>query len=285
MNGSGSKYYALDPETWAFDPATKIWEKRVGMITGEGPMVYDSQSDRIIVYLEVGFKDKDVTQFFPLKKTLAYDYNTDTWTDMNPPEPPTANYIGARMVYDSESDKAILVGGSHTWVYDFEANTWTDMLPAGDFPPGENFQAMSYDAGADRVILWQCEPTTLLKCRIGVYDYNSNTWETRETDTSPTVRYYCTMVHDPKTGLNILFGGEGEKVSDETWGYDYVSNTWKLLSPANPPSQRAWHGMVYDSKSRNVVIFGGGIHKFAFTNETWVYDSVKNEWSNVTANP
>jgi len=267
----------LDPGTWVFDTVTKAWEEHSGLFTGEGPMAYDSQSDRIIVFLGLGGAGS-VDQLVGIRKTLAYDYNTDTWTDMNPVESPIA-FIGARMAYDSESDKVIMLAAVYTWVYDFETNTWTDMQPTGDLPPGSNYQAMSYDTNADRVIAWQCEITSP-KCRIGAYDYNSNTWETRETEIGPTARDYTTMVYDPKTGLNILFGGQSlTGYMDETWGYDYESNTWTLIPTINPPSARGWHAMAYDEKTGLIILFGGGKSRSKFTDETWAYDPVKNEWA------
>ena len=119
--------------------------------------------------------------------------------------------------------------------------------------------------------------------KIGVYDYNSNTWEERETEIHPEYCAYNSMVYDPNTGLNILFGGVNESLepSNETWGYDYETNTWQLLYASNPPSARGWHGMVYDSAANVMLLFGGGPLHRKFTNEVWVYDPINNEWSNV----
>lgn len=244
-------------------------------------MAYDSQSDRVVVYLG------STAQLKGTSRTLAYDYNSDTWTDMNPAEAPFG-LLGARMVYDSESDRIILFGNfstetfretPETWVYDYESNSWMKMEPTGTMPQGLNFFAMSYDGNADRVIAWMCEASGP-QCRIRIYDYDSNTWDERETETPSTSREYNAMVYDPKTGLNILFGGNSFKgVLNETWGYDYASNTWTLLPAINPPSPRAWHAMAYDDKAGLIIMFGGGKSKTKLTDETWSYNPVTGAWS------
>lgn len=288
----GNNFEPIGSQTWIFDLNAKIWQKSDGPTYGEGPMAYDSQSDRIILFQGTGGK----TTFVPIGKTWAFDTNTKTWEEMEPVEGPSG-ILGERMVYDSESDRIILFGGlevtgrdafgaetSDIWAYDYDTNTWTYMQPGGnlDFPQGENFFAMSYDAGADRVIAWQCT-ATLSENKIIIYDYNSNTLDERETDTHPNYCVYNAMVYDPGTGLNILFGGVtgSEKPSNETWGYDYETNTWQLISAANPPAARGWHAMVYDTAAHVMVLFGGGVSRNEFTNETWIYDPIKNEWSNV----
>ena len=292
---TGNNLRSLSSQTWIFDLNARTWQKRGGPPWSEGPMAYDAQSDRIILFL--GTRG-GVTNITGAGQTWAYDYNTDTWTNMEPAEGPFG-LLGARMVYDSESDRIILFGGisaegfgpiEDTWAYDYETNSWTNMQPTGSPPPGDNFFAMSYDVAADRVIAWRCPLRAgQTPNKIGVYDYNSNTWEEKETQTQPTYCWYNAMVYDPGTGLNILFGGQkpgaDERPTKETWGYDYASNSWKRLPATNPPSARGWHAMVYHAKAGVIVLFGGGASRAEFTDETWVYDPVNGEWSNYSISP
>ena len=277
--------------TSTFDLSKNTWqmlETNAREPQGEGPAAYDAQSDRVIQYIGVL---PGCSTFSAVGQTWAYDANTNTWTDRKPPDGPLS-LIGARMVYDSESDRMILSGGldaksfavmSDTWAYDYESNSWKNMQPAGKRPNIDNFFAMSYDAAADRVIAWGCTPGI-----IGVYDYNSNTWESRETKTYPSYCDYNAMVYDPGTGLNILFGGtkrSDESPSNETWGYDYKSNHWELLSASNPPNPRGWHAMVYDTRAGLMVLFGGGASRDKFTNELWTYNTASGVWNNFTVMP
>lgn len=281
--GQPNKKRTFNTETWAFDFNTKTWQMLVTDITpsrGEGPMAYDSQSDRIILFLGA------TVTLAPMMETWAYDFNTNTWRNMKPEVSPYG-MLGARMAYDSESDRIILFGGdSKTWSYDFESNTWSLMEHSGKPPQGSNFFAMSYDTDADRVIMWRC-PYGESGNTIGIYDYNSNVWETKETEIYPAHCDYNGMVFDPETGLNILFGGvkgSDESPTNETWGYDYSSNSWTPLETHNPPAPRGWHAMIYHTRSARVVLFGGGASRDEFTDETWVYDPSISEWNIITIN-
>lgn len=290
---AGQGNHCAKPEivTSIFDLNTNAWQMLqtdASEPQGEGPMAYDTQSDRVIQYIGI---PPGCSNFSGVGQTWAYDTNTNTWMDMEPSESPFG-LIGARMVYDSESDRMILFGGLNaddfsvihdTWAYDYETNSWKNMHPAGNLPDIDNFFAMSYDVAADRVIAWGCAGGT-----IGVYDYNLNRWETQETEKYPSYCDYNAMVYDPGTGLHILFGGtkrSDESPSMQTWGYDYASNRWELFIARNPPEARGWHAMVYDTKAGVMVLFGGGKTRDKLTNETWVYDPVAREWSNVTVMP
>jgi len=299
----------LEPSAWAFDPDEGTWGKHAdGPPKGGGSIVYDSQSDRTILFVgKLGKWGKNSGK--PAGQTWAYDYNTDTWSEMNPEEGPY-NLVGQRMAYDSESDRVILFGGFasegaglwiksyETWAYDFDTNTWTNMQPSGDIPQGEiAFFPISYDAGADRVLAWICKTPSLGKvegCAINAYDYNSNSWERREMDSHPMSSFYNAMVYDPGTGMNIMFGGTtrlyaGEKfhsdeILDELWGYEYAQNRWTKLSSANLPGGRAWHAMIFDENTDMILMFGGGTSLNTFVNETWGYDPDAQEWRLIVEN-
>ena len=95
-------------------------------------------------------------------ETWAYDYNSNTWENLNPPISPPAR-IGHEMVYDVQSEKLILVGGrqdllqgslfyNDVWSYHYETNTWTNVTPAIN-PQARWYFSMVYDVNADRTIL------------------------------------------------------------------------------------------------------------------------------------
>jgi len=298
--------FVFDSTPWTLDLDKGVWQRNSGgPPKGGGSIVYDSQSDRTILFIgKLGGWSKNFGK--PTGQTWAYDYNTDTWTDMNPEGGPY-NLVGQGMAYDSESDRIILFGGFgkgdvggltksyETWAYDFETNTWTNMQPSGDIPQGNvAFYPISYDAGADRILAWICEAPNVRKiegCAINAYDYNFNTWERRETDPHPMSSYYNAMIYDPGTGLNILFGGatrlfagedfRKEETVDELWGYDYANNTWTQLPSKNLPSARCCHAMVYDNKTGTILMSGGGYSLGTLTNETWSYNPAIGEWSQI----
>ena len=85
-------------------------------------MAYDAGSDRGILFGGTGGSE-----------TWAYDFNSNTWTKMNPVVHPSGRW-GHVMAYDEESKRVVLFGGgtgitpsNETWAYDFNSNTWTHM--------------------------------------------------------------------------------------------------------------------------------------------------------------
>jgi hypothetical protein len=127
---------ADDGTVWLYDYNTNSWE---GLPLGEGlrpdpdregaAMVYDSESDRMILYGGDAFGSE----------TWAYDLNTNTWTLMDDGSGPAGsiNLSFFAMVYIPEIDRVILSGGNHCdksctyleglWVYDYNTNTWVSL--------------------------------------------------------------------------------------------------------------------------------------------------------------
>ena len=97
-------------ETWSYDYANNNWTEMTPTISpparGGHSMSYDEVNDRIIMY--GGFTEQIYLNNAPFyHDTWAYDYNTNTWTNLNPinTPPPLGDH---ESVYDSESDKTII---------------------------------------------------------------------------------------------------------------------------------------------------------------------------------
>ena len=292
-------------DTWAYDLSANSWMKMApaqSPPSGYGPMAYDIQSDRVILFM--GFIDTgtypDNEVYKPASETWAYDYNSNTWVDMQPKDAPFG-FFGARMVYDAESDRMILFGGmdaevltgadfkwfDDTWAYDFDSNNWTKMKPAAS-PPGRNYFPMAYDVSSDRIVLFSAAPGRIND--IWSYDYNADTWEELKPGESPSLRCYCDMVYDSQSDRMILFGGtmlfsQGEAPLGDTWAYYLDTDTWAELNPATSPGKRGWYAAVYNTKAEQVILIGGGTRRTTVRNETWIYDLEANTWTNVTLIP
>lgn len=277
-------------ETWAFDVAVNKWTEMkptsspTKRIAAE--LAYDAKADRVILFGGGLISDPDKNE------TWAYDYNTNTWTQM---AKGPARHLGARIAYDSESDRIILFGGydadflyNDTWAFDFNTNTWIEMKPSTS-PPGRNYQAMTYDSKSDRVLVWGASDLKgdMLTPSIWAYDYNKNTWQEIKPGSGPHPQGadYPVMVYDVKADRTILYGGVNQ--DDETWNYDYNTNTWTKLEPGTIPGERSRHTMVYSTVTDRVTLFGGqaGSRRYVYSDETWVYDLNTNTWTNVTPHP
>ncbi|MFX0075813.1 MAG: Kelch repeat-containing protein [Candidatus Hermodarchaeota archaeon] len=137
---SGSSFFS---DTWAYDYNTNSWEELINTThpsaRGAPAMVYDSESDRIVLFGGAGTSPT-------FDDTWVYDYNSNSWTQQNPPESPPARsrHGGA---YDSQSDRFIIYGGTtggfnsafhindgKTWAYDLNTDTWEER-DLGSTPP------------------------------------------------------------------------------------------------------------------------------------------------------
>src|SRR2546426_822369 len=148
-------------QAWAFDSG--VW--RVMPPTSGPPprqsaaMAYDEESDRIILFGGQGQYQNGPP--FPLGDTWAYDFNTNTWTNMTPPVGPSARY-GHAIAYDRQADRVILYGGqtrqaypNDTWAYDFNTDTWTNLTTPRNPGPQPSGSFMAYDSRAGRIILFE----------------------------------------------------------------------------------------------------------------------------------
>jgi hypothetical protein len=152
---------------------------------------------------------------------------------MNPSTHPPANELFG-FAYDTESDRAILFGGTHggaaneTWAYDYNNNTWTNMNPE-IHPPARQATSMAYDETSDKIILFGGQTIDASNLNdTWTYNYNDNTWQNITADTHPLGRAGHRMTYDTESDRIILFGGSDEDPKyKDTWAYNY---------PATQPS-------------------------------------------------
>jgi N-acetylneuraminic acid mutarotase len=282
-------------ETWAYDVAANQWtlmKPATGPKGGAPSLAYDSESDRVILFGAIPFGENWKTS--NMSQTWAYDYNTDTWTKM---ADGPVKHLGARIAYDTQSDRVILFGGLNpssyfvyddTWAYDFNSDTWTEMKPSTS-PPGTNYQALAYDSKADRVLMYGgSDNNGKFLFSVWAYNFNTNTWQEMlpGEQPSPESREYPVMVYDAESDRTILFGGDYDYIKEgEIWTYAYSTNTWARFDSSLGPGDRSRHGMAYSSAVDRVILFGGQVDntQFNYTNEIWTYDINTNTWTNMTS--
>ncbi len=234
----------------------------------------------------------------------------NTWVKLNPTISPTPRgYYD--MVYDSESEMVILMGGFHMktagpyrqnflrddlWAYSASTNTWTNITP--EIRPGVRLTrgAMAYDSKHDVIILFGGADGGLYE-DTWAYDYNTETWMNKTPDISPSARDGHEMVYDTQSEKMIMYGGRNttayEDIKDndflnDTWSYDYTTNTWTKLTPSISPEGRWFFDMVYDKCADRVILFGGYTKDFQNTSigvkdDTWAFDLESNAWSRLNA--
>ena len=241
-------------------------------------MAYDAASDRVILF-------GGLSAPIIYGDTWAYDFNTNSWTAMNPPTSPDARTASA-MAYDAQSDRVILFGGAFsqvgtlrdTWAFDFNSNAWTDMS-ATPSPTVRSGHRLEYDARSDRVILFggqTREPGFVtFYDETWAYDFDTNAWAQLRPSMKPSGRTCFAMAYDAVSGRVILFGAENHGgLFDDTWAYDFNTNAWTDMNPAPRPSTQDYQTMAYDAGSDRVILFGG-----TGGSETWAYDFNSNTWT------
>lgn len=244
----------------------------------EHAMAYDSQSDKIILF---GGRNTLPS----LGDTWAYDYNTNTWTNMSPTNKPSGREFPA-MAYDSQGDRMILFGGLYgspvgdTWAYDYNNNTWTDMNSANG-PSARYSHAMVYDSQNDRIILFGgAKSLNSFSDDTWSYNYNTNTWTNMSPMTKPTALAWHAMAYDSRSDRTILFSGKPDGPAlDETWAFDFNNDTWTNLNPSTKPYGRFGHAMAYNARSDCTILFGG--YNGSWYDDTWSYDFNRNSWTNM----
>ncbi|MFW9925675.1 MAG: Kelch repeat-containing protein [Candidatus Thorarchaeota archaeon] len=283
-------------DTWAYnlnnDSYTNMDPTVSPPVREVSSMVYDSQSDRIVMF--GGMEDFETTLL--RNDTWLYDYNSNTWENVTTSGAPSPVHAFG-MVYDTESDRVILFGGNvdpkfgDTWAYDVESNTWENMNPTTS-PSPRYFHSMAYDEESDIVILFAGRSDGDKVADTWAYDYNTNTWTDLAPSLQPSWRRAHYMTYDNQSDLIVLFGGSdvNDLAKDDTWTFDYDSNTWAQLSPSTAPSPRLRHNMVYDQESDKIITFGGtdtGIYggNIITTDTTWIYDTDTVNWTRMSSAP
>lgn len=153
-------------DTWVYDYPSNLWtkmprpadESQLPSPRNSNGLTYDSRADRIILFGGGGI-------FGPATDTWAYDYNTNTWTNLQPAGVTPAGREYGYLAYDEGADKTVLFGGidytissetllpAETWTYDLNANKWTLRSPSTT-PSARGWQAMAYSQRGHAVVIF-----------------------------------------------------------------------------------------------------------------------------------
>jgi N-acetylneuraminic acid mutarotase len=300
MGGNDEPDFDTGDEIWTASADGERWRLVGTLEPGDlDAAVYHSRRDRIVVWVSTRYRPEgggDVPDLSIdlVAETWTYDLDRNAWHKLQTHGSPPAGIVGARMSYDSESDRIVLFGGfdfatftfnSDTWVLDLRTRTWTNMSPA-THPTGRNFHGQVYHAASDRVLtISGFDESFTVSNDVWSYDYNTNTWTEIESPDAPA-RDYVGVAYMDRSERVLVFGGlepygpDFEEISrNEAWEYDLRRNRWRQIEPEDEaPGPRAWHSMGYSDLSDEVLVFGGGVDRLNLNNEAWAYDPREEEW-------
>jgi len=212
-------------DTWIYDVALNTWDNP----TPASPpparyghsMAYDSENNKIVLF--GGYNGGD------LGDTWTYNVSANTWTNENPASPPSARDSHA-MAYDSQEGKVVLFGGSdgasngETWTYDTGTNTWANKSPGGA-PSARYYHAMAYDSASEKIVLYGGYDGIDKFDDAWTYDATANTWTDTDPAARPRARMYHSMVYDDTNMKMVMFGGDIDIRTNDTWKGDF-SSAW-----------------------------------------------------------
>jgi hypothetical protein len=236
-------------QTWIYAADRNNWTRLdTGAKTPPGRMhaavAYAANIHKVVLFGGLGLFDHHVC---PRNDTWTFDPLQRTWTNVTPPNSPSARRAHA-MVYDDKTHQIVLFGGhefycgvaileytgprlADTWLYDPATNTWTNVSSPGGPEPRS-------DAG---------------------------------------------LAYVPELSASVLFGGQVRElyqpspVLADTWIFDSFSYRWTELLPFDPPSARSGAGMAYVG-SAHVALLYGGCDPTRCSRDTWLYDPAVKEW-------
>jgi N-acetylneuraminic acid mutarotase len=287
FGGEGTVTYN---DTWAYNPTNNTWTELTPAISPPprlgANLVFDPTSGQNIL-----FGGQQLSFFYD--DTWAYVSHSNTWTNLNPTTSPGGRAYAA-MDFNPSNGQVILFGGENdtftplddTWGFDANANIWTNLNPP-DSPSARDADSMVFYPPTGQMILF------------GGSDVNDNnlqdTWALAPISTTlewvnlnpsnpPSPRDSASMVFNPSTGKNILFGGfNGTTYLNDTWAFDLDTDSWTNLIPplsANSPPIRARASMAFDPSTGLIILFGG-FNGALDLDDTWAYDSFTNSWTNL----
>ncbi len=234
----------LKGETWAYSFQSLQWEEKKPPITPAvrygHRMVYEAHTGRIILF--GGFKGGGLDE--PMfNSTWVYEYETDTWTMMEPELLPSGRiYHG--MVYHPIAQRTLVWGGRPyedqndvtLWAYDSYSNTWESRQSANGPIKRFVYATMVYCPKTNQIIMFG--------------------------------------------GIELTGPFKG-RLADEVWVYELEGDEWRRPEKTKGPSARTQHAMVYSQALEKIILFGGeigGAYAGEFTNELWLFDPVHYRW-------
>jgi hypothetical protein len=203
-----------------------------------------------------------------LPKNDTWVWDGHVWTIMSNTGP--AARSGHSMVYDTNSNRVILFGGSthasgsltflnDTWAWD--GSRWTLLAPGGSGAPAprDDF-ALAYDSARNRIVLFGGNTGT---GTLGdTWEFDGTVWSEVETRNSPAARSEHTMAFDPVRGVTVMYGGLSQGLAADPWEWD--GTAWTERSASSDAGGRFLHHLMFDPTLGEVVSIGGASENATF---------------------
>jgi hypothetical protein len=282
-------------DTWTYNVSLDAWTNSTPLespaMRMEHSMIYDPGTGFAVLFGGSGASGL-------LGDTWTYDAAVNSWTQCSPAGSPSPQ-CRYGFAYDSAAGRSVLFTGrneagniSETWTYDAAVNLWTNPAPPS-MPSARSDHAMAYDPVSGDTFLFGGAFIWGNSNDVWRYNAVSNTWTAPGLAfPAPPARKGHTFAYDARSGLFVLFGGQGSSggMMNDTWTYNPATNAWVNMNPSSMPQSRAFHSMVYDSVNGLMLLFGGQFlqyfpYQLVMFGDTWTYNVSSNVWSQKTSTP
>lgn len=269
-------------EIWVLDLLELDWSSLAP--TGPRPSgryvfaaIHDTKRDRLVIFGGYAGAERNDVWALPLAPG-------STWEELAPQGPLPSPRADLEAVYDSDSDRMLILMGydgsqllDEVWALSFsDPPHWEKLEPARQGPAPRRTPSAVFDAMRRRVVLfggWDGGP--------GFGD----TWElvlhprprwrqVAERGDHPGARWGQTLVLDSVRDRLVLFGGvDLADWRNDTWVLPLRgSGRWRQLEPMGPvPQKRLTHSAIYDSAKDRMLVFGGYVGA-TYLGDLWALD-------------
>ena len=187
-----------------------------------------------------------------------------TWSPLT-----SYGYVGTA-VYDSSSDRVLLVSFDRIWAWDAAGLNSTELRPVTDLVPGGGRTSV-YDPIQNRLIYIDPANNAVWQVTLGENPTASQIMTAGFGPPSePSYLEAFAAVFDAGNNRILVFGGSQFCACspipfyyyyNATWALDFSAGTpiWSVLATSgSPPSPRAGANAIYDPLNRRMLVFGGG---------------------------
>ena len=195
---------------------------------------------------------------------------------------PDLNIVFDQVEYDPEMRALIYFTGGLTAAFKVADRRWVDLAPAHSPPPVLG-GSLAYDPVHREMVLFgggfvaERDASGRPAGYTGTWLLSQGDWRRLPAKLEPPPRLNTRMVCDPKNGVIVLFGGDGQsRYLADTWLYDLQTRTWRKSQAPAGPAARAGHFAVYDPET-GWIILGGGYNSRDLT-DMWAYDAARDRW-------
>lgn len=224
--------------------------------------IYDPVGHRMLIWS--GQERTRQRAFF--NDVWSFDLATNTWTELQPPDPIPLNRYGTAAIYDPRARDLVTFAGftdngrfDDTWRFDLDGERWTDVSPAQG-PHERCLHSASYDELNHRMIMYGGQQIGALK-DIWAFDLSANTWMELTPAEGPPGRSFPLHVYDPTNHRAVVFGGNRMgtlQQANDVWAFDLATNTWQELAVAGVlPIERERAAGIFIAAEGRMIMYGG----------------------------